>query len=199
MKRVDFLVSDVFINVLINTQSFFQVITDYIYCLQGISRTCRGILKFHTLQTLLDRQRTEFSCRSFPESMKPSESFDRKLDIKIFFGIYFHLLRIADKIQTDLSMNHFGRFKVENLVFFILFKGSLRFISLRIFLEKKVSLLFFRNFLNILYNTANCIIIMQFDNVYDYCYIGFYHTFSFNFLVIVIINIRILDISTNDV
>ncbi|VBB32444.1 unnamed protein product, partial [Acanthocheilonema viteae] len=48
------------------------IITDYIYCLIETNRTCRGNLKYHTLQTLLHRQRREFSCSSFPETMKPS-------------------------------------------------------------------------------------------------------------------------------
>ncbi|EFO15281.2 hypothetical protein LOAG_13231 [Loa loa] len=51
---------------------YCQIITDYIYCLSETNRTCRGNLKYHTLQTLLHRQRREFSCNSFPETMKPS-------------------------------------------------------------------------------------------------------------------------------
>uniref|UniRef100_A0A915Q349 RGM domain family member B n=1 Tax=Setaria digitata TaxID=48799 RepID=A0A915Q349_9BILA len=51
---------------------YCQIITDYIYCLSETNRTCRGNLKYHTLQTLLHRQRREFSCSSFPETMKPS-------------------------------------------------------------------------------------------------------------------------------
>ncbi|KAL3997259.1 Repulsive guidance molecule (RGM) C-terminus family protein [Acanthocheilonema viteae] len=51
---------------------YCQIITDYIYCLIETNRTCRGNLKYHTLQTLLHRQRREFSCSSFPETMKPS-------------------------------------------------------------------------------------------------------------------------------
>ncbi|VIO97233.1 Uncharacterized protein BM_BM7059 [Brugia malayi] len=51
---------------------YCQIITDYIYCLSETNRTCRGNLKYHTLQTLLHRQRREFSCNSFPEAMKPS-------------------------------------------------------------------------------------------------------------------------------
>ncbi|CAG9540522.1 unnamed protein product [Cercopithifilaria johnstoni] len=51
---------------------YCQIITDYIHCLSETNRTCRGNLKYHTLQTLLHRQRREFSCNSFPETMKPS-------------------------------------------------------------------------------------------------------------------------------
>uniref|UniRef100_A0A0R3S4P5 RGM domain family member B n=1 Tax=Elaeophora elaphi TaxID=1147741 RepID=A0A0R3S4P5_9BILA len=51
---------------------YCQIITDYIYCLSETNRTCRGNLKYHTLQTLLHRQHREFSCNSFPETMKPS-------------------------------------------------------------------------------------------------------------------------------
>lgn len=51
---------------------YCQVITDYIQCLSETNRTCRGNLKYHTLQTLLHRQRKEFSCNLFPESMEPS-------------------------------------------------------------------------------------------------------------------------------
>ncbi|VDK88967.1 unnamed protein product, partial [Onchocerca ochengi] len=51
---------------------YCQIITDYIYCLSETNRACRGNLKYHTLQTLLHRQRREFSCNSFPEAMKPS-------------------------------------------------------------------------------------------------------------------------------
>ncbi|VDM96086.1 unnamed protein product [Thelazia callipaeda] len=51
---------------------YCQVITDYIHCLRETNRTCRGNLKYHTLHTLLHRQGKEFSCNSFPETMKPS-------------------------------------------------------------------------------------------------------------------------------
>ncbi|VDK81915.1 unnamed protein product [Litomosoides sigmodontis] len=51
---------------------YCQIITDYIYCLSVTNRTCRGNLKYHTLQTLLHRQHREFTCNSFPETMEPS-------------------------------------------------------------------------------------------------------------------------------
>uniref|UniRef100_F1L5K8 RGM domain family member B n=1 Tax=Ascaris suum TaxID=6253 RepID=F1L5K8_ASCSU len=57
---------------------YCQVITDYIFCLQGTSRSCRGNLKFHTLQTLLQRQKREFSCSAFPETASPSEALQRR-------------------------------------------------------------------------------------------------------------------------
>ncbi|VDK38492.1 unnamed protein product [Gongylonema pulchrum] len=67
------------------------VITDYVHCLIETNRTCRGNLKYHTLQTLLHRQRQEFSCSSFPETMKPTNYVPIGYILPYFFDQLFRL------------------------------------------------------------------------------------------------------------